>query len=71
MRRNSFPAILLSVLAILACGAIGAFAGLGVVRWIGLSGVPSALVATLVGMIVATAAFAVGVALLRRFTSFR
>ena len=71
MRRNSFPAILLSVLSILVCGALGAFAGVGLVRWIGLSGTPSALVATLVGMLVASGAFAAGVALLRRFTSLR
>jgi hypothetical protein len=62
---------MLSVLAILACGGVGAFAGLGLTRWVGLSGTWAALVATLVGMVVATAAFAVGVALLRRFTGFR
>ena len=71
VRRNSFPSIVLSVLAILACGAIGAAVGLGITRWVGMSGTWAALVATFVGMVVATVAFGVGVALLRRFTSFR
>ena len=71
MRRNSFPAIVLSVLAILVCGGIGAVAGLGLTRWVGLSGTWAALLATFVGMVVATVAFAAGAALLRRFTSFR
>jgi hypothetical protein len=71
MTRNSLPSIVLSVLAILVCGALGAAAGVAVVRFVGLSGTPSALVATLVGMVVATVAFALGGVLLRRFTSFR
>jgi hypothetical protein len=71
MRRNSLPAILLSVLSIVVCGALGAAAGLAVARWTGLSGTPGALVVTLVGMVVATLAFAIGVAVLRRFGAFR
>lgn len=57
--------ILLNVIAIIACGAAGAGAGYGVVQSLDLSGVVAALVATAIGMVVATAAWAGGSALMR------
>jgi len=58
--------IALSVLAILACGALGALAGFGVVSAIGGMGTAAAILAAVIGMFVATLAWAAGVALLRR-----
>lgn len=66
MQRNSLPAILLSVVAILVCGAIGVAAGLMLVGWLGLDDTAAAIVAALVGMVVAGSAFALGVAVLKR-----
>lgn len=66
MQRNSLPAILLSVVAILVCGAIGVAAGLMLVGWLGLDDTAAAIVAALVGMVVAGGAFALGVAVLKR-----
>ncbi|HEX4886340.1 MAG TPA: hypothetical protein VFX05_19515 [Casimicrobiaceae bacterium] len=43
----------LSVLGILACGAVGAFAGFAIVHAFGWSGTGAALVAVVVGMAVA------------------
>jgi hypothetical protein len=56
----------LSVLGILACGALGAFAGFAIVNAFGWSGTGAALVAVVVGMVVATAAWVLGTVLLRR-----
>lgn len=58
--------IALSVLAILACGALGALAGFGSILAIDGSGTGAAILAAVVGMVVATLAWAAGVALLRR-----
>jgi len=66
VQRNSLPAILLSVVAILVCGAIGVAAGLMLVGWLGLDDTAAAIVAALVGMVVAGGAFALGVAVLKR-----
>ena len=63
---GSFVSITLSALAILACGSLGAFAGYGVVTALGWTGTLAALVAALVGMVVATLAWALGVVALRR-----
>jgi hypothetical protein len=58
--------IALSVLAILVCGALGALAGFGVVAAIGWAGTGGAIAAAVIGMVVATLAWAAGVVLLRR-----
>jgi len=57
--------IALSVLAILACGALGALAGFGAIAAIGWSGTGGAIFAAVIGMVVATLAWATGVAILR------
>ena len=57
--------VVLNLLAIVVCGALGAGAGYGVVTLAGIDGVAGALVAALVGMLVATAAWAAGVVALR------
>jgi len=57
--------IALSVLAILLCGGAGALAGFGVVAALGWSGTGGAIVAVAIGMVVATLAWAAGVAILR------
>lgn len=54
-----------SILGILACGGLGAFAAWWLVTSLGLAGVPAALGAALVAMVVATALWAAGSALLR------
>jgi hypothetical protein len=65
MSARSLLLILLNLLAIVACGVLGAGAGYGVVSVLDLGGVIGALVATFVGMVVATAAWAAGYAALR------
>jgi hypothetical protein len=57
--------VLASLVAILACGALGAAAGVALRGWLALDGVTGALVALFVAMIVATAAWALGMAVLR------
>jgi uncharacterized membrane-anchored protein len=57
--------ILLSLLAILVCGGLGAFAGASLAEVIGLGGTPGAIVAASIAMAVATLLWAAGVALLR------
>jgi hypothetical protein len=58
--------IALSVMSILLCGGLGAFAGFALVSAAGWTGIPSAIAATVVGMVVATLAWALGAALLRK-----
>lgn len=58
--------IVLYVLAIVACGGMGAGIGWLVAGGIGLTGTPMALVAAFVGMIVATALWILGTALFIR-----
>jgi len=62
---NSLLNLTLNLVAIVVCGALGAGAGYGVVALAGVGGVMGALVAASVGMAVATAAWAAGVAALR------
>jgi hypothetical protein len=57
--------VALNIIAIIVCGAVGAGAGYGIVHSFDLSGVIGALVATAIGMVVATAAWAGGSSLLR------
>ena len=65
MKKNSFPSILLSLVAIIVCGGAGAIAASALVQAIGIGGVTSAIVAVVVGIVIATLLFALGVALLR------
>ena len=58
--------IALSVLAILGCGALGALVGFGALSAIGWTGSGAAILAVVIGMVVATLAWAAGVALLRK-----
>jgi hypothetical protein len=62
----AMTSIVLSVLAILLCGGLGAFAGFAAVSAIGWPGTWGALVAAVIGMVVATLAWALGVAVLRK-----
>lgn len=59
-------AIVISVLGILACGTLGALAGFGLIQAIGLAGTFGAIVAAASGMVVATAAWALGATLLKK-----
>jgi hypothetical protein len=65
MTLRSILGIAQSVVAIIACGALGAGAGYGLVALLGWSGVGGALLAVFVGMVVATAAWTGGSVLLR------
>jgi hypothetical protein len=65
MSRRPLLMILLNLLAIVVCGAIGAGAGYGVLALLGVDGLPGAFVAAFVGMVVATAAWALGSSALR------
>ena len=65
MSIRSLVSILLNVLAIVACGAAGAGAGYGVLTLLDVGGVTGALIAALVGMVVASAAWAAGSTVLR------
>jgi hypothetical protein len=58
--------ILRSVLAIIVCGTAGGVAGWLAARAIGLEGVAAALLAAVIGMVVAVALWVVGVVLIDR-----
>lgn len=58
--------IVWSVLGIILCGGIGALCGWLLTQAIGLSGAGAAILAAIVGMVVATAAWAGLTTLLRR-----
>jgi hypothetical protein len=64
MSRRPRGSILASIIAILICGVAGGFAAWMLVAKLGIEGVPGALVAAVIGMIVATALWAGGLALL-------
>ena len=65
MRTSQRGSILGSVLGIVLCGVLGGVAAWAIVRAIGLDGVPGAIAAAVVGMVVATAAWVAGTALVR------
>jgi hypothetical protein len=65
MSLHTLVYVALNIMAIIVCGAAGAGAGYGVVHSFALSGVVGAIVATAIGMVVATAAWAGGSSLLR------
>ena len=56
-----------SILAIVICGSFGGFAAAWLVGWLDMSGTAGALVAALIGTLIATMVFAAGGALLRRW----
>jgi len=57
--------IVWSVIGILICGGLGGFAASAFVTAVGWSGTPGALVAMVIGMVVAVALWTGGTALLR------
>jgi hypothetical protein len=64
MRRER-GAMIGSIVGILLCGVAGGFAAWMLVATLGIDGVTGALVAAVIGMVVATALWAGGSALLR------
>jgi hypothetical protein len=58
--------IVLYVLAILACGGVGAAFGWAIAGSIGLTGTPMALVAAFIGMVAATLLWMAGAAMFAR-----
>jgi hypothetical protein len=58
--------IVLYLLAILACGGVGALLGWAIAGSIGLTGTPMALVSAFLGMVAATLLWIAGAALLPR-----
>ena len=55
-------AIVLYVLAIVACGGVGAVLGWAIAASLGLTGTPMALVAAFLGMVAATLLWIIGAA---------
>ncbi len=53
-----------SVLGIVFCGSLGGVAAWAIVRAIGLDGVPGAIAAAVIGMVVATGAWIAGASFL-------
>ena len=60
-----------SILGIVICGAVGGVTAWAVVTGIGWSGTLGSIVAAIIGMVVATAAWIVGTALLRKLGVIR
>jgi len=67
MNFNQRGSIVGSILAIVACGVAGGIAAWGLVNALGFDGVFGAILAAVIGMVVATALFAAGSSLLRAF----
>ena len=67
MSQLSRGSIFVSMLAILICGVAGGYSAWLLVSNLGIDGVIGAFIAAVVGMIVATALWAGGSALLRAF----
>ena len=65
MSRKARGSIVASIVAILICGVAGGIAAWMLVTTLGIDGVTGALAAAVIGMIVATALWAGGSALLR------
>ena len=63
--------ILLNIVAILICGVAGGIAGFALARALGLDGIAGALLATLVAMVVASLAWAIGAMVLRSLRIIR
>jgi hypothetical protein len=62
---KTFLSLAASLVAITFCGALGVLTAFSIVRALGLGGVIAALVAVVVGILVATLLWAGGVAVLR------
>jgi hypothetical protein len=62
---NAVVSILLSLVAIVVCGGLGALAAVVLVNALGLGGVLSAIVAVFAGVLVATLLWALGIVALR------
>lgn len=62
---NPPMAILLSILAIIFCGALGGLAGWAVTQALDWQGTAAAIVAALIAMVVASASWAAGSTLVR------
>ena len=62
---KTFLSLMASLIAIAICGAAGVLSALAAVRALGLDGVGAALVAVIIGVLVATLLWAAGVYLLR------
>lgn len=62
---NAAVSILLSLVAIVVCGGVGALAAFALVNALGLGGVVGAIVAVLAAVVVATLLWALGVVVLR------
>ena len=71
MSLRTLTLIALNVVGIVACGGLGGAAGYGAIYWLGLTGVPAAIVAAAIGMVVATVAWAAGSTLLRALRIIR
>jgi len=65
MRTSERGAVIGSILGIFICGVAGGLAAWSTVSALDLDGVPGAIVAAVIGMVVATALFAGGSTLLR------
>jgi hypothetical protein len=65
MRTDERGAIIGSILGIFICGVAGGLAAWSSVSALGLDGVPGAIAAAVIGMVVATALWAGGSTLLR------
>jgi len=68
---RSLLSIIGSIVGILLCGALGVALGLALRNALGLDGLPGALITLFVAMLVATIAWALLTALLRRFGFIR
>jgi len=65
MSQTPRGSIFVSIIGILVCGVAGGFSAWMLVSKVGIDGVIGALIAAVIGMIVATALWAGGTALLR------
>lgn len=66
MTEKQSGSILGSILGIVVCGGLGGVTAWAVVTAVGLGGAFGSIVAAIIGMVVATAAWAAGTALLRK-----
>lgn len=71
MIRKENGSIVGSLLGIVACGAVGGVTAWAVVTAVGGSGTLGSIAAAIIGMVVATAAWAAGTSLLRKLGVIR
>ena len=71
MSRLPRGSIFISIIAILICGVAGGYSAWLLVANLGIDGVAGALVAAVIGMVVATALWAGGSAVVRGFGRIR